>query len=220
MVQTLGARQGPWSELDASYRLPNKILRYATSFAKTFLPIENCLPPKPDPKQSELELYPCELKWLQIQRNDSVDACVEELFKLIREDENGDRAIPDLTLLTDNKDDGASIVQKLMNLGVNVVHTFARPKSGEQRQWNEDRRKKLGFWKGDARIKLTTLHSFKGWEGRLIVLNITHAKSRQDFALIYTGLTRLKRHVLGSCMTVVCSEPTLAEFGAQWRHSS
>jgi hypothetical protein len=35
-------------------------------------------------------------------------------------------------------------------------------------------------------------------------------------ALFYTGITRLKRHPLGSCLTVVCAEEKLKNFGRIW----
>ncbi|KZZ04288.1 hypothetical protein A3744_26225 [Oleiphilus sp. HI0073] len=69
---------------------------------------------------------------------------------------------------------------------------------------------------GDARVKATTLHSFKGWESRLLVIYITESVSPKDLALIYTGLTRLKRSVYGSCLTVVCSATELESYGATW----
>jgi hypothetical protein len=118
-----------------------------------------------------------------------------------------------LTLLTDNVKDGAKIVAKLEKKGIKTVHTFPSEISLKSKRPTESRRKKLGFWKGDARVKLTTFHSFKRWEGRLLVLNITQAQTPKDWALIYTGLTRLKKHQTGSCLTVVCSEQKLAGFG-------
>ncbi|MGF6920630.1 hypothetical protein [Paraburkholderia sp. 40] len=68
----------------------------------------------------------------------------------------------------------------------------------------------------DARIKATTLHSFKGWEGRLLVVYIAQATDAKNFALIYAGPTRLKRSTGGSWLTVVCSAPDLEEFGRKW----
>ncbi|WP_299360191.1 hypothetical protein [uncultured Paracoccus sp.] len=80
----------------------------------------------------------------------------------------------------------------------------------------ESKRRKMGFWMGNARVKATTLHSFKGWESRLLVVQITRASSDDSLALVYAGLTRLKRNVRGSHLTVVCSAPELAGFGRRW----
>jgi len=69
---------------------------------------------------------------------------------------------------------------------------------------------------GDARVKSTTLHSFKGWESRALVVHISHAFNEQGLALIYAGLTRLKRHTEGSFLTVICSASELLEYGKGW----
>lgn len=69
---------------------------------------------------------------------------------------------------------------------------------------------------GDARVKATTLHSFKGWEARALVLYVSDTLSEQQMALVYTGLTRIKRHSEGSFLTVVSSLPDLDAFGRTW----
>jgi hypothetical protein len=58
--------------------------------------------------------------------------------------------------------------------------------------------------------------SFKGWEGRAVVLSIGRARKRDDLSAIYAGLTRLKTHPQGSYLTVVCSAPELETFGRLW----
>ncbi|MCY3568863.1 MAG: hypothetical protein OXH38_09575, partial [Chloroflexi bacterium] len=40
--------------------------------------------------------------------------------------------------------------------------------------------------------------------------------SKEDRAVLYAALTRLKRRVEGSALTVVCSTPDLAEYGRTW----
>ena len=74
----------------------------------------------------------------------------------------------------------------------------------------------MGFYMGDARIKATTLHSFKGWESRAMVIFIGQSVDKKALALIYTGLTRLKRHPQGSYLTVVSCAPELIEYGKTW----
>ncbi len=55
-----------------------------------------------------------------------------------------------------------------------------------------------------------------GWEARHVVLYVESIERARDRALLYTALTRLKRHVDGSVLTVVCSCPDLYDFGSQW----
>jgi len=74
----------------------------------------------------------------------------------------------------------------------------------------------MGFYMGDSRIKATTLHSFKGWESRALVIVIGATVDRKSLALIYTGLTRLKRHAENSYLTVVSYARELREYGKTW----
>ena len=69
---------------------------------------------------------------------------------------------------------------------------------------------------GDSRIKATTLHSFKGWESRAIVIFIGHSVDKKSLALIYTGLTRLKKHPEGSYLTVISCANELIPYGKTW----
>ena len=105
---------------------------------------------------------------------------------------------------------------------VRVLDTFVqenqeldpfRQGDGNLRKYENSRRKKLAFFLGDARIKATTLHSFKGWEGRHLILYVSRIESAEDRALFYTALTRLKTHSNGSMLTVVSSCPELYNFG-------
>lgn len=104
---------------------------------------------------------------------------------------------------------GSNVVAGLRELEIASVATFAPDKQ-------ERRRQKMAFYMGDARVKATTLHSFKGWEAPLLVVHIEAAGGAQSLALIYAGLTRLKRRAAGCNLTVVCSAPELLEYGRTW----
>ena len=82
--------------------------------------------------------------------------------------------------------------------------------------WSESRIKKREFDQGDARVKVSTIHSFKGWESRCMVININRADASEELAAIYVALSRLKREEQGSYLTVICSTPKLKEFGKTW----
>ena len=69
---------------------------------------------------------------------------------------------------------------------------------------------------GDAKLKASTIHSFKGWESRAIVVHISSARSQESRALAYVAMSRLRRSAKGSAMTVVCSEPEFEEYGKTW----
>lgn len=199
--------RGPWSELSISYRLPQRILELVQEFAQQFLPPEEVNLPKGQQLGLDLELS--YLKWMQIDEHQTVDSCCTALLDLIKHDTTQPLAIADLTLLCSHKATGQQVVDALAKKGIRVIHTY----DNDER---ECRRQKVGFYMGDARVKATTLHSFKGWESRAIVIYIGGKLTKTDLALFYTGLTRLKRHTEGSFLTVVSSAPQLREFGEKW----
>lgn len=198
---------GGWAELKVSYRLPQQALNYATKFAEEFLP--KGMVDLPVSAQGELSLFPCALKWVQTEPNLVAKVCREELFLLAIDAEPDLLSIPDITFLSDTKKSGYEVIKAVGNKGVKTVHTFAMDNK-------ECRRQKVGFYMGDSRIKATTLHSFKGWESRAIVIFIGGRIDKKSLALIYTGLTRLKRHTEGSYLTIVSCANELISYGKTW----
>lgn len=58
--------------------------------------------------------------------------------------------------------------------------------------------KKLHFWMNSGTIKISTIHSFKGWESEVVFLIV---EKREDYSvsfdeLLYTGLTRCKSNLI------------------------
>ena len=92
-----------------------------------------------------------------------------------------------------------------------ILHTFYR----------DDRVEKISFHLGDDHIKATTVYSIKGFEGPLIVLQITPrargvSESKQK-KLVYTALTRLRLGMNSKChIYVVCSDPLFMPYGMTW----
>lgn len=197
--------QGPWAQLSTSYRLPPRIIPIVQGFAAGFLVDEETdIPPI---EQAELDLYPTELRWVQVPPSLAVEASVEELRRQMQR-LRVDTAIPDITFLSGSRV-GRQLVKVYENKSVRVLNTF-------DQQGKEQRRQKLAFFQGDARVKATSIHSFKGWEARHLVLYVESIDTSRDRTLLYTALTRLKRHADGSMLTVVCSCPELLRFGSQW----
>lgn len=59
--------------------------------------------------------------------------------------------------------------------------------------------KKLNFWMNFGTIKLSTIHSFKGWEIHTLILLIENETPFEEFStaeLIYTGLTRCRSNLI------------------------
>ena len=212
-----------WYNLETSYRLAPEIVRILEDFAKNFLIPSGIEVDIPKEEQTELDFNPpIELRWVQVSSVSSIaEICFEEArwqMKCL----GSDTAIPDIIFLTSTNNTGLMFVEKCEQRKVRVLYTFGQEDQephgfaqGDRnlRKHENSRRKKLAFFLGDARIKTTTLHSFKGWEGRHLVLYVSRIASAEDRALFYTALTRLKKHPNGSMLTVVSSCPQLYNFG-------
>ena len=198
---------GNWTELDICYRLPQLLLNKASEFASRYLPRETANLPKNN--QVSLDLEFCDLRWVHTNEQCADSVCTDELLRLHTMNSSNLLAIADTTFLCDTKSMGYEVVAKLGQKGIRCVHTYDPDKQ-------ESRRQKIGFYMGDARIKATTLHSFKGWESRALVIYVKSNMDVKNLALLYTGITRLKRHVEGSRLTVVSSAIQLMDYGREW----
>ena len=99
--------------------------------------------------------------------------------------------------------------KRIEKKNIKFLHTFTNDSE-------QGRRLKLAFYKGDSRLKATTMHSFKGWESKSLIIYTGEKWETKTKALIYTGMTRLKKSMEGSFITIVSSINELAEFGKTW----
>ena len=195
---------GKWIELGGSRRLPNSMLPVLRSFAEQFHP--KALDSLPEAAAGASS--PCALRWVQVRPERRVAESVKELMRIIQRDTaQVSRAMTDLTLLCDRRDDCIEAEKYLAGSGIAVTNVV----NGEG---NSDREAKQNFTMTTPRVKICTFPSFKGWQSRLIVLSISKFAGKEDAASIYTMLTRVKAHSEGSNLTVVCSQPKLRPFGS------
>lgn len=194
-----------WTELNDSFRIPNNVKPLLNKFQNEFFESKNInlIVSKQD------DLMHCQVKWIDADIDSSIQQCMEELILLVKEDQNQKRSFTDLTFLTDNQSVGLNVVEKLRaaDKSLKVADTFKR----NEKDRNQKIRK-IAFTKLNATVKATTIHSFKGWESRMIVILITRAKTPKDLSVIYTGLTRIKQHPLGSFLTIINTTERLKNY--------
>ena len=76
------------------------------------------------------------------------------------------------------------------------LHTF------KEKVYNGDyeiirKNRKLHFWMNSGTVKISTIHSFKGWESEVIFLIIEPNYNEESFdELLYTGITRARRNLV------------------------
>lgn len=186
---------GPWSELNRSYRTPSHLRDLLGLFERKFNLDGTDV--RSSPLQMEFQL--CDLHWHQVEESKLVStlaACFHEI---------DNPAISDITLIVDNKDLGSALVSNLEDKLGKVTHTFPTGKEDE-------RTLKQTFFKGSGRVKVTTIHSFKGWECPALIVGI----KQSDPALVYTAISRLKQVSDGSHLHVVCADARYAGYGTYW----
>lgn len=203
---------GRWSTLDYSFRLSPTICRLATAYVERFLP--GAEDHRPVPREGEFE-FKTVLRWRQLDDESPADACVDALLQILDASSDDPVAVADLVCIVDKEKIGREIVSQLRTRGIRVIDTFGDSEIKREKE-EESRRKKQRFYKGDARVKVTTIQSFKGWESKALVVQISDASSETSLSLAYAAITRLKRDDRGCYMTVVCTAPPLREFGKLW----
>jgi hypothetical protein len=205
---------GPWVRLAGSYRLPESVLPLMKSFASQYLPAANR--DIPDSPEGRLDLTPCEARWIQTSPGRDLPS---ELFREVRRllsKDTGRPAVSDITVLVQTNEVGLAVVDLLNKAHIKVVHTFAPKGLSKREEHALSRKLKLSFFKGDARLKVTTTLSYKGWESPVVIVGIESGRSPGNFAESYVAMTRVKSVPTGSILTVVCSECRLSEYGRTW----
>ena len=199
--------RGPLKQLKISYRLAPRVVSLVKRFAEEFLTGEEIDIPEVEPG-IQMGLFPDELRWRQVDSEaNGLDACDSELRHMMQR-LRADTAVPDITFLS-GQDVGRRFVEMQERKGVHLVHTFDEDDRSA-------RRLKRAFFQGAAGIKATTIHSFKGWEARHLVVYVESVARAEDRAVLYTALTRLLRHEEGSCLTVVSCCEELRMYGRSW----
>lgn len=197
--------RGPWIQLETCYRMPPSLIKYLREFAKLYLP--DLKLNLPTAQVSEAHSYPTHLKWIQLSTSQSmVESCVSAVLEMPSLATSNVIAYPDIVLLLPTHELGLQCVSLLNEKNFKVVHVFGTDKQEQKTQ-------KIAFFMGDARIKACTIHSFKGWEARYMVIAISEDTNLES---AYVAISRLKRHTEGSYLTVVCSNPKLENFGKTW----
>lgn len=207
--------RGDWVELEGTYRLPDELIPLVVNFSDTFLPKE--MVNTPIKTQMEISFNKTYLGWEQV--NSLSSNIIENIILSIRNFliDKQELSMNDISILVQDKSLGKDVCGVLDKIGIRHINIFSFDKDSET-SIKEERARKMAFYKGDTRIKVCTIHSFKGWESKAILLFLNKAEEVHDYSLIYTGLTRLKS-TEASIMQVVCSTPSLASYSKTWPNS-
>lgn len=203
---------GPWTEVRGSYRMPPDLIPVIADFARNHVDGLSVDPQVPFDHPQQAGSYEATVRrWVNMPPGAVLGQKLgEEVVRLLRK--HPDLAPSDVVFLAPSHVSGLEAVRVIKAAGFDVQHVFA----ANQR----DRRNlKDRFWGAAPGVKGCTVHSFKGWESRAVVLTVSaHPDSHR---LAYVGLTRVKgdpRH-RSAYVTVLNSDRRLENFGSHFMAS-
>lgn len=222
---------GRWGELKKSYRLPEKVINIANSFAGNYLPgigfkVEN----------TQIDAF----ETLEINNNTDVVHILTDLVDRVYElvsSSNGSHP-SDIAIIVDEIKYGRKIHQLLVNKHIlldkyidiafennsefekaiddffsekkirvvknisleNKVNILRQKhlwdKFDNYLSWKIRRLKKQLIWEGDGKIKISTIHSYKGWEAKNIFLYLSsNYDNYQNHEQVYAAITRSRQNL-------------------------
>jgi Superfamily I DNA and RNA helicases len=218
---------GDWIRLSISYRIPPQVMRMANDFAETFkldmeIKGENMDMDPTLPNMSSIVI------WMNIGTTEWPDYLIAA-YDLLKE--QGESA-SDIVMLLPSHLIGIKAVKLFKERkSMSVNHIFGQlviDQEGNKKEI-ESHHHKMSFWMGDGRLKMCTVHSYKGWESQDVVILIPnntelvydlrtdalHNEERINWdSLLYTAMTRTRHNliILNEC-------PKYNSFGEKYQPS-
>lgn len=198
--------RGPWNELHTSYRIPQDFIPKIKNFIDFFL-LDDEATNVPLPEVDLMsKVNKTHFKWVQLKRDDENDGfCVQEILNVLPQIKNF--SYPSLIFLSNSQKEGLKVKKLLQEKGIKVQTAFKREE-------------KLAFSLIEDPVKISTIHSFKGMETPVLVIQLkeNEAKDKKNIKLLYTALTRIRKGLnTDSIITVICSDPVFEKYGETWK---
>ncbi|MGM0806463.1 MAG: NERD domain-containing protein [Bacillota bacterium] len=198
-VKGLGFRGRP-AELNITRRVPAPMIKVAKEFAEKYnLSQKNEILV---PKQWD-DLF-VTLQWKNLANTNpffsSTNPYSNQVLEQVNQFISSGVSPDDITILTTNQETGLDVVQRLKAQKMKVCHVF--DESGNK-DYKARKAQKWKFQPGTGKIKVSTVHSFKGWESTHLIL-ILDQKVVNSPSLIYVALTRFKHPLDGAESHFVC----------------
>ncbi len=174
--------RGRWRELNQSYRLPLPILEQANKFSEKFLPDNGIIPEAVD-----RSLFDPHLLWRNLVSN---SLPLEKIYKafewLIKK--KGVHPSEIVIMLSTHKD-GIETKKFFEKRNIKVNDVFEEEKGNKSHKYS--------FWMGDSRLKMSTIHSFKGWEVSNVIMVTPENENYPNIDyLMYIAITRTRENMI------------------------
>ena len=177
---------GPWVELRQCYRMPGQLVAKLNEFGQQFLPEIGI---NAEPVQIEFGFFDPNWVWIEIHSFDDALKRIWTYFSFMTDE----LKIPcqDIVIMVPSHKEGWLLVDFFKEKRIVVNHVFEDEKHAHQH--------KRSFWINDPRLKITTIHSFKGWELANVLLLTPYEnniKGSQLDPIIYTALSRTRQNLV------------------------
>ncbi len=192
----------PYIDLTVTFRLPKRVAIMSNEFSEIFNLNQELKVGRIE--DNPVLLHSHHIIWLNINEDDWQYYIYNAFLRLKKE---GYSASDMVILLPSHK------------IGKIAVDLFKEKKIGVNHVFEEDTEAryhphKKAFWMGDGRLKMSTIHSFKGWELLNIVLFIPSESPETNKKLdtiIYTALTRTRENLI-----IFNSNSRYSDFGTKF----
>ncbi len=182
---------GDWIDLKTIVRLPERIANMTKKFSEEFnlnqdVKVDNIERPDLFNQNEEHSV------WWNIDETEWMNE-VNEAFEIIKEKGSSNHSSDTVILLPDK------------NFGLECIKHFETTKDMKVNHVfeNEDEKRfhkhKKAFWMGDSRLKISTIHSFKGWEVLNVILYIPEkfiGSDEEYDKVVYTAMTRTRQNLI------------------------
>ena len=193
---------GRWSKLDESFRLSNKILQLAENFQSEFFKDKYELD-KAIPKQQEMDFNEESIEYCKF--NDS--HTIADLSNFILDKSKENKIQPqNICVLAHTNQLLRELDFEIRGITKQKTYTtFETQEMWDSLRGNKSNKieleseirtirknKRFNFWMNAGGMKLSTVHSFKGWEIDTLFLIIDSKSNYETKEVIYTALTRCR----------------------------
>lgn len=174
-------------DLTITFRLPKKVAIMSNDFSEVFNLDQEL-------KVGKIEDNPAlfhtqHIVWLNINEVDWKYYVYNSFLRLKKEEYSAS----DMVILLPTHKLGQIAVDMFREYKVEINHVF------EEDSETRYHPHKKAFWMGDSRLKMSTIHSFKGWELLNIVIYIPERapeSNKKMDAIVYTAMTRTRENVI------------------------
>lgn len=204
--------RGNWSSLKGCYRLPVDLIPIVSDFATQYINRAVDLPERPA-DHTGTAAEPTVRRWRNV-----VGAPNGRIATAVKEEVEALLAAPglhpaDVVILVNEHELGVRIANEFDE----IEHIFAVNPEDADAAHQERQERKHRFWPGVASMKGCTVHSYKGWESRAVVVVISGDDGDNQNAatdLAYVALSRVKGDPANRAafLTVVNSVERVAAF--------